>query len=94
MGKSEMVKVYTPGWAENQLPLGTDLVKIRDAWFLILWNDETCMSSPEPERWAFTRGELGESAELELYFPPLRHVADLVSALAAEQREAQTLPTR
>ncbi|GEM_PF-6882372 len=81
------VKLYTPCWAAKGLPETVELVRIRGRWWLLIWDDETIVGQPDPEKWAYMNGELGDSQELELWFPPRRHVADLVRAIADEMRQ-------
>jgi len=81
---SEFVKAWTPSWAARDLPIGVDLIRVNDRWWLMLWNEQHAIAHPDPERWAYSNGELGDSVELELWIPPNRVTADLVRDLAED----------
>jgi len=93
-------KVWTPCWAARQLPETVEVIKIRGRWWMILWADDA-VAVPDPERWAYGNGELGESVELELWVPPVRVVAGLVRDIvtdldkeAAEKEKEQAHESR
>lgn len=81
-------RAMTPTWAQKGLPSGVELVQIKGRWWLLTWTEEHVVATPDPERWAWTRGELGASAELELWIPPARHVADIAADLGKEETGA------
>lgn len=91
-------KVLTPAWAQRQLPEGVEVVRIRGRWYLILWTDEHCVAQADPEKWAYSNGELGESQELEAWIPLRRHIKELVDdlteSLLADENAAKKDPAK
>jgi len=70
---------YSPKWAEKRLPPGVDLVQIAGVWWLIQWDDEFVLCHPFADEWFCPNEALDD---LEIWWPDLRHVADVCKACA------------
>lgn len=91
MSKQNYVVVKTPTWAPVKLPTGTELILLKDAngmhrWFLLLWNEQHAIMSPDPDKW-LPGGETLNNAPLDAWFPQLKHVANLVQSVASRESE-------
>jgi len=74
----------TPTWAVKKLPEGVEVVRIKGRWWLLMWTEEHVVAKADPDQWLWTNGELGASQEMELWFPPYRHIAELAADLAED----------
>lgn len=87
------VRCFTPSWAAERLPKGTDLVLIDGKrWWLLIWGgSDTCpecqkpiatvKASPDPEQWAEGLDIHGGSSELIPYEAPHPLISDFLRKL-------------
>ncbi len=84
---------FTPDWATDTFPPGTDLVLIDKRWWFIIWNDEFAMSSPDPDTWLGPLDDI-DRADLIPWEPPNPVARRLVIQLAAQPVPDRPCPSR
>ena len=99
MNDTMIIAVKTPQWALGRLPAGTVLLRIDGAdglrkWFLLIWNQQHAIMSPNPDVWMpLQDGALSEDVPMETWYPPMPHVADLIRK-AAQQAYTEKTPAQ
>jgi len=85
MGKMQSLgKMVTPTWAAKQLPENVEVVRIAGRWWMMIWSDNDVCAQPDPEKWCYSNGELGDNQEVEMWIPPTGLVAGLADDLFKE----------
>ena len=80
-----MSEPQTTVGAKTILPEGTDLVKLNKMWYLVVWNDDVAIASPDAD--LYVNADLFDSTELLRYEPPNGYVKSLLNDLTKGEDE-------